>query len=327
MRQRRVGPDMEAISEIGLGAWQIGSGWGPVAEPEALATIEAALEAGVTFFDTADVYGDGRSERLLGRVLAGRRERAFVATKVGRAHGPDWPGSIGRDMVRRNALASLERLGRDSHDLLLLHTLPAAILKTGEPLAWLAELQAEGLVRHFGASVESVDEALYCLDVPGLAALEIIFNIFRQTPAERLFAAARQRGVALIARVPLASGLLTGKLTPRTTFAASDHRRFNRDGRFFNVGETFAGLPLEKGLELVEELRAMRPRGMTLGRMSLRFVLDHPEVTAVIPGARRPGQIRDNAAASDAPPLSPELHARLRAFFRERVAPFVRGPD
>jgi aryl-alcohol dehydrogenase-like predicted oxidoreductase len=312
---------------LGLGAWQIGTGWGRVSDADALAVLRAAREAGVDFIDTADVYGDGRSERLIGAILAEGGWRPFVATKVGRWRDPGWPGNFTRAVLRRQAEASLERLGVSCLDLLQLHTVPSGILRQGAIFDWLRELQAEGKIRFFGASVESMDEAAHCLTVPGLASLQIIFNIFRQKPAEAIFAAARAAGVALIARTPLASGLLTAKFKPTTTFAGNDHRHFNRDGAHFNPGETFAGLPFEKGVELARELRELRPKHTTMAQFALRFILDFPEVSLAIPGARTAAQVVENMAAQGAAPLPPETHGQLAALYRTRVAPLIRGPN
>jgi len=312
---------------LGLGAWQIGSGWGRVSDEDALAVLRAAREAGADFIDTADVYGDGRSESLIGQVLAEGDWRPFVATKVGRWRDPGWPGNFSRAVLRAQAEASLARLGVQRLDLLQLHTVPFDVLRQGEVFAWLRELQTEGKIRYFGASVESMDEAAHCLTIPGLASLQIIFNIFRQKPAESLLAAAKNQGVALIARTPLASGLLTAKFKPTTTFAGNDHRHFNRDGAHFNPGETFAGLPFAQGVELARELRELRPKHTTMAQFALRYVLDFPEISVVIPGARKAAQVFENMAARDAAPLSSEIHGHLAAFYRTRVAPLIRGKN
>lgn len=315
------------ISEIGLGCWQLGGGdWGDVSDAEAMSILHAAKDAGVDFLDTADVYGAGRSETLIGRFLSSTSVRPFVATKLGRFSPPGWPGNFTREAVRAHTEASLKRLGVDALDLTQLHCVPPQVLAEGAIFDWLRELQAEGKIRRFGASVESMDEALVCLKQPGLASLQIIFNIFRQKPIEALFAQAEARGVALIVRLPLASGLLTGKFTRQTEFAPTDHRTYNRDGQAFNVGETFAGLPFEKGVDLAEQLQKLVPDGMTMTQMALRWCLDFPAVTTVIPGAKSPDMARQNAAVSALPPLSPALHASLSAFYRTDVASYIRGP-
>src|SRR5471030_1684397 len=250
MHTRTFGNTGRAVGEIGLGTWQLGADWGDVSEDAALATLRAAHDGGVTFFDTADVYGAGRSETIIGRFLhetPGARGQMFVATKLGRNN---WPHGFTRDQIRGFTEASLRRLGVDALDLTQTHCIPFDVMRRGEVFGWLEELKREGKIRHYGASVESMDEALFCVEHTGVAALQIIFNIFRQKPIHELFAAARAKNVGLIVRLPLASGLLGGKLTRQTAFAASDHRVYNRDGQKFNVGETFAGLPFETGVEL-----------------------------------------------------------------------------
>jgi aryl-alcohol dehydrogenase-like predicted oxidoreductase len=328
MKQRTFGATGVHVSEVGLGCWQLGGGdWGDVSDEQALDTLRAAADSGVNFFDTADVYGLGRSETLVGRFLKQSRQPVFVATKLGRF--PE-PGGGGADYslatFRAHTEASLKRLGVEALDLTQLHCIPPGVLTSGEPFEWLRTLKKEGKVRHFGASVESMDEALYCVGQEGVASLQIIFNIFRQKPIDTLFAAAREKRVALIVRLPLASGLLSGKMTRQTQFSANDHRNYNRNGQAFNVGETFAGLPFERGVELADAIKPLVPAGMDMARMALRWCLDFPEVSVVIPGAKRPEQARENAKASDAPPLPPELHGRLKSLYAERIAPHIRGP-
>jgi aryl-alcohol dehydrogenase-like predicted oxidoreductase len=332
MRQRPFGRLRTRVSEIGLGCWQLGGAdWGDVSDGQALDTLRAAADAGVTFFDTADVYGLGRSESLVGRFLADRKAahakgHLFVATKLGRFPDPGWPGNFTPDAMRRHTEASLKRLGVDALDLTQLHCVPTDVLKRGEVFETLRTLQDEGKIRHWGASVESMAEAMHCVRQEGLVSLQIIFNIFRQKPLTELFGEARHRGVALIVRLPLASGLLSGKMSKETTFAPTDHRAYNRDGQKFNVGETFAGLRFEKGVELAEALVPLVPPAMTMAQMALRWCLDFEAVTTVIPGAKSPDQARANAAASEMRGLSDELHERLRTFYLDRVAAHVRGP-
>jgi len=318
--------DNVKVSEVGLGCWQIGGEWGQVSDRHAEAIVHASLDAGVTFFDTADVYGLGRSETILGRVLASRSEKPFVATKLGRFPKPGWPANFTLAAMRGHTEASLKRLGADVLDLTQLHCIPTDVFREGAVFDHLRTLRDEGKIHRFGASVESMDEALLCLEQEGLASLQIIFNIFRQKPITALFEQARRRGVALIVRLPLASGLLAGKFKQDSTFAADDHRTYNRDGQAFNVGETFAGLPFEKGLELVETIRPLAPAGITMAQMAMRWILDHPEVTVVIPGATRVEQAKGNAACSDLPPLSADLHEQLRRVHDQQVAPHIRGP-
>jgi Predicted oxidoreductases (related to aryl-alcohol dehydrogenases) len=327
MKFRTFG-DGTPVSEVGLGCWQIGGAdWGEVGDDEALETLRAAADAGVTFFDTSDVYGLGRSETLLGRFL---KERAadplFVATKVGRFPEPGWPENFTPEGIRRHTEASLSRLGVEALDLTQLHCIPTEELRRGEVFDTLRALRDEGKVRRFGASVESMEEALLCLEQPGLASLQIIFNVLRQKPIDVLFDRAKAQGVALIVRLPLASGVLSGKMTKETRFGERDHRNYNRDGAAFNVGETFAGIPFEVAVELADGLAAYVPEGLTLAQASLRWCLDFDAVTTIIPGAKRPDQARANAAVSDLSPLPPGVHADLRAFYETRVADHIRGP-
>ena len=332
MRQRPFGRLRTRVSEIGLGCWQLGgSDWGDVSDEQALQTLRAAADAGVDFFDTADVYGLGRSETLIGRFLAERKSEhvkghLFVATKLGRFPDPGWPKNFSLESFRAHTEASLKRLGVEALDLTQLHCVPTEQLKRGEVFEHLRTLQKEGKIKHFGASVESMTEAMLCVKQEGLVSLQIIFNIFRQKPLTELFGEARHRGIALIVRLPLASGLLSGKMSADTQFAANDHRHYNRDGQQFNVGETFAGLRFEKGLELTDALKPLVPTGMTMAQMALRWCLDFEAVTTVIPGAKSPKQARENAAVSDARGLSDDLHERLRTFYLDRVATHIRGP-
>ncbi len=314
------------LSEIGLGCWQLGgSDWGAVDEKECFAILSAAVDAGVTFFDTADVYGGGRSEALIGRFLKQTSHEAFVATKLGRT-SELYPDKYSEATVRAATEASLKRLGVETLDLTQLHCVPPEILRQGEIFGWLRKLQDEGKIRHFGASVESMDEALLCLEQPGLVSLQIIFNLFRQKPAEVLFPTAFAKNVALIVRLPLASGVLAGRLTAATVFPENDHRNYNRDGQAFNVGETFAGLPYEKAVALADALKPLVPAGLTLAQMAQRWILDHPAVTTVITGASRPDQVSANAGVSSLAPLSPEVHAILQNFYQSEVRAHIRGP-
>jgi aryl-alcohol dehydrogenase-like predicted oxidoreductase len=290
--------------------------------------LRASADAGVNLLDTADVYGLGRSEELIGRFLrAAGRDRFFVATKLGRFPTPGGAANLTPQHVRAHTEASLRRLGVDCLDLTQLHCVPVAALAGDKVWDALRQLKAEGKIKRFGASVESVAEANVCLRHPDLASLQLIFNVFRQTPAVELFDRCQRQGVAVIVRLPLASGLLAGKYTAATTFPPQDHRTYNRNGEKFNVGETFAGLGLETGVELAERLRPLVPAGYTMAQLALRWCLDFPAVTAIIPGARTRAQAAANAAASALPPLPPELHERLREFFARDVKPHVRGPD
>lgn len=319
-----------AVSEVGLGCWQLGGDqWGDVPEGDAAAVLRASADAGVTFLDTADVYGAGRSEELVGRFLKGvPRERFFVASKFGRFPRPGMPGNFDPKVIREHTENSLKRLGIERLDLTQLHCLPMEQLRRAEVWDTLRALRTEGKIARFGASVESVAEADECLKQPDCAALQLIFNVLRQTPATSgLLDRCAARGVAVIVRLPLASGLLAGRYTPQSTFGPNDHRTINRNGEKFNVGETFGGLGFETGLELTERVRALLPADRPMAQAALRWCLDFPAVTTIIPGARNPAQAEANAAASAAPPLPRELHDRLRAFFLSAVKPHVRGPD
>ena len=326
MHKRPFGPDKKMVSEVGLGTWQIGGSWGTVEDKTAMEILRKATQAGITFFDTADVYGDGRSERFIGKFLKDHPEKVFVATKLGRGSSPGWPQNFTPEAMIKHTENSLSRLGLERIDLIQLHCIPKEVLADGAVFDVLRELKSQGKIADFGASVETVDEGLICLKEKGIASLQVIFNIYRQKLITDLFDKAKQQQVSIIARVPLASGLLSGKMKKSTTFAATDHRNFNRDGAAFNVGETFAGLPFEKGVELTEELAGFKPEGMTLAQMALRWILDHEAVSVVIPGASRPAQVLDNAAISDLSPLSSELHKKLETFYKEKVAQHIRGP-
>jgi aryl-alcohol dehydrogenase-like predicted oxidoreductase len=326
MHTRPFGSSGKMISEVGLGTWQIGGSWGEIDDQSAMSILHTAAEKGITFFDTADVYGSGRSEQFIGKFLKEFTGELFVATKLGRGSDPGWPENFTPEAITRHTEASLERLGVERLNLTQLHCIPKEVMADGAVFEALRELKRKGKIEDFGASVETVEEGLICLEQEGLASLQVIFNIFRQKPLYDLFWKAQEKGVSIIARVPLASGLLSGKLKKTTTFGEDDHRSFNRDGAAFNVGETFAGLPFEKGVELAEELAAMKPEGMTLAQMALRWILDFDAVSVVIPGASRPAQAVDNAAVSDLPPLPEKLHLKIERFYEEKVAGHIRGP-
>jgi aryl-alcohol dehydrogenase-like predicted oxidoreductase len=327
MKTRTLGSKGPHISEIGLGCWQLGgSDWGDVDDAAALNILHAAADTGVNFLDTADVYGGGRSEKLIASFLKERSGSFFVATKLGRGGGI-YPNGITRQAVREAAEASLKRLGVPTLDLVQLHCVPTEVMRQGDVFGWLEELKAEGKIRHFGASVESMEEANLCMAHPGLASLQIIFNIFRQKATEEVFAKAAAKGVGIIVRLPFASGLLSGAVTANRVFPDNDHRKYNRNGECFNVGETFAGLPLEVGVELAERVKALVPEGMTLAEFSLRWILDFPEVSTIIPGASKPAQATANASASKLAPLSVEVHQALKDLYLKDVLPHLRGPN
>lgn len=325
MNTRSFGKEGRLVSEVGLGTWQIGGSWGSVDEKTAMEILAAATEEGITFFDTADVYGDGRSEQFIGKFLRTHANDVFVATKLGRGSNPGWPDNFKRENIIKHTEASLKRLGLERLNLTQLHCIPRHVMAEGSVFDTLRDLQKQGKIEHFGASVETVEEGLLCLKQEGLASLQVIFNIFRQKPIGELFAKAQEKNVSIIARVPLASGLLSGTMRKTTTFGENDHRNFNRDGASFNVGETFAGLPFEKGVELADELAALKPEGMTLSEMALRWILDFDAVRVVIPGASRPSQVKANAAISKLPPLGKDLHAKIQDFYAKKVEQHIRG--
>jgi aryl-alcohol dehydrogenase-like predicted oxidoreductase len=326
MKHRSLHHPATSVSEIGLGCWQLGgTEWGSIDEGKAQAILREALDSGITFFDTADVYGAGRSEQLVGRFLKEAGKDLFVATKLGRSSAL-YPDKYTEQGVRQATEDSLRRLGVETLDLIQLHCVPPAVLRRGEIFEWLRRLRGDGKIRRFGASVESDDEALICLRQEGLASLQIIFNIFRQKPAFHLLEEASARKVGVIVRLPLASGLLSGKFTLETRFDARDHRSFNRDGAAFNVGETFAGIPYDKAVALVDQLKKVIPSGMSMATMAQRWILDHEAVTTVITGASHPDQVAKNALVSEEKPLSGELHSFLRHFYEESVVSHIRGP-
>jgi aryl-alcohol dehydrogenase-like predicted oxidoreductase len=323
VEHRRLGKTQRMVSAIGFGSWAIGGDWGSVDDADSLRALHAAADAGVTLFDTADVYGDGRSERLLGRFLRERPgESLFVATKMGRRVPLDvalYTPEAFRGWVDR----SRANLGVDRLDLVQLHCLPTSVYYRPELFAALDDLVADGAIASYGVSVERVEEALKAIEFPGVSSVQIIFNVVRQRPAERFLSEAARRDVGVLVRVPLASGLLTGKLSWETVFDPSDHRLYNRHGESFDVGETFAGVDYETGLALVEELRELVPAGATLAQMALRWILMFDAVTATIPGAKTPAQARANAAAADLAALSPATMERIAALYEERVKPLV----
>ncbi len=323
MEYRRLGRTGRDVSVVGFGAWAIGGSWGTVDDGQSLRALHAAADAGVTLIDTADVYGDGHSEQLIARFLRERRsESFFVATKMGRAV-PLEVANYTPQAFRSWVDGSRERLGMDRLDLIQLHCPPTALFYQPETFAALDELVADGSIAAYGVSVEKVEEALKAIEFPGVATVQLIFNIFRQRPADRFLAEAARRGVGILARVPLASGLLTGKLTASTEFEPTDHRRFNRHGEEFDMGETFAGVDYDTGLAVVEELRRLVPEGATMAQMALRWILMHGEITTSIPGAKTPEQARSNAAAADLAPLPAATMARIADLYTERIKPLV----
>jgi aryl-alcohol dehydrogenase-like predicted oxidoreductase len=312
------------VSAISFGAWAIGGTWGKVDDDESMRALHASIDAGVNFIDTADVYGDGRSERLIARL---RRERPGDAVWVGTKVGRRLPTQTAAGYTRENLTAWVERslrnLETDALDLLQLHCPHPDVYDRPEVFGILDDVVAAGKVRYYGVSVETVDEALRAIRHPNVQSVQIIFNMFRLKPAEVFFPAARARQVGILARVPLASGLLTGKLRADSAFEDDDHRRFNREGAAFDRGETFSGVPYEVGLEAVERLRPLVPDGATLAQLALRFILMFDAVTCAIPGAKSPAQARDNAAAEGLPALDPGTMAAVKAVYDERIRPHV----
>ena len=334
MHTRPFGPTSVLTSEVGLGCWQFSTDWGDISDDGAMKVLHAAIDAGINFLDTADVYGAGRSESLIGRFRKERSDVAdslVIATKLGRLHG--YLDGYSLDLFRRCTQDSIKRLGVEALDLTQTHCIPPHYTESGEAFDWLRTLQKEGLIKAFGASVESVDEGMACLKHEGVASLQVIFNVFRQKPITTLFAEAKRKNVAIIARVPLASGLLSGRFTKTTTFSENDHRNYNKDGQAFNPGETFAGLPFEKGVGLVDELRAMLTEAgllsgsakATMAQLALRWILDCDAVSVVIPGAKNAQQVKGNAGASELPSFSLDLHDKLSQWYEKKVKPLIRG--
>lgn len=311
-------------TRLGFGAWAIGGTWGEVSLEDAKATLHAALDAGMTFIDTADVYGDGRSERIIREVLAERPgERPFIATKAGRRLDPHVAAGYTGANIEAFIDRSLLNLGVERLDLVQLHCPPTPVYADPEIFAALETIKAKGKIADYGVSVETVEEARQAIRQPGVVSVQIIYNLFRMKPAEVLFPEAAAQGVAIIARVPLASGLLTGKMSKYSQFAADDHRSFNRNGEAFDKGETFSGVPFEVALDAVEELRPLVPAGATMAAFALRWILMEEAVTVVIPGAKSPAQARANAAAAALAPLSPEVMEKAREIYTRRIAPHV----
>jgi aryl-alcohol dehydrogenase-like predicted oxidoreductase len=323
MEYRRFGKTGRKVSAIGFGAWALGADWGTVDDSESLRALHAAADAGVTLIDTADVYGDGHSEQVIGRFLRERSgEPFFVATKMGRRVGLDM-ANYTPEAFRAWVDRSRDNLGMDRLDLVQLHCLHPSIYYSPEHFAALDDLVAAGAIANYGVSVEKVEEGLKAIEFPGVASVQIIFNMVRQRPAERFLAEAARRDVGVLARVPLGSGLLTGKMSRSTTFEASDHRSYNRHGEAFDVGETFAGVDFETGLTFVEALRRIIPSNATMAQTALRWILMFDGVTATIPGAKNPEQARANAAAADLPPLAPEVMDAVAALYAEKIKPLV----
>lgn len=323
LKYRELGRTGWKVSEISFGAWAIGSMWGQIDDRESLAALHRALDFGVNLFDTADVYGDGHSERLIARLRRESMDPFYVATKAGRRLSPHTADGYNARNLSSFVEDSLKNLGTDSLDLLQLHCPPTEVYYRPEVFEALDRMVEAGKIRHYGVSVEMVEEALKAIEYPGVQSVQIIFNMFRHRPAELFFAEAKRRRVGILARVPLASGLLTGRMKRNTSFSADDHRNFNRHGERFDQGETFSGVDYEAGLEAVDELRELVPAGASLAQLALRWILMFDAVSCAIPGAKRPSQVEENARAVDLPALDPEILEKVRAIYHARIRELV----
>ena len=323
MQYRELGRTGWKVSTISFGAWAIGGTWGDVKDDESLAALKRALDLGVNFFDTADVYGDGHSEQLLAKLRKERSEPFHVATKVGRRSNPHVASSYNKNNLTAFVERSLKNLQVEALDLLQLHCPPTQVFYMPEVFGILDDLVKTGKLRYYGVSVEKVEEALKAIEYPNVQTVQLVFNIFRQRPMDLFFGEAQRRKAGILARVPLSSGMLTGKMTRASSFQEDDHRRFNRNGEGFDKGETFSGLDYEIGLQAVEELRTLIPAGMTMTQMALRWILMSPAVTCAIPGAKRPSQVEENISAADQPSLSDEAMSQIRNVYDRLVRPQV----
>ncbi len=326
MKNRRLGKDGPKISEIGLGCWQLGGDWGdPLSEETGLGILKEAVNQGITLFDTADVYGNGKSESLIGTFLKTEKKPLTIISKFGRGNGI-YPDNYSEKELFKSVERSLERLGLNSLDLIQLHCVPQEVLVDGAIFTWLRKLKNQGLVKNFGASIETIEQGLICMKYEDLLSLQVIFNIFRQRVFTELFPKALETGTGIIVRLPLASGLLSGAYNASTQFSENDHRNYNRDGQAFNVGETFAGLEFNKGLQIVEILKKeFLPKHVPLAQYALRWILDHPAVSCVIPGASKVEQVRSNAQASSLSPLGDNTHDALYTLYQNEIDQHIRG--
>ena len=323
MRYRPLGRTPWKVSEISFGAWAIGGSWGRVSDEESLAALHKAIDSGVNFIDTADVYGDGRSERLIAQLKKSRKEKIIVATKAGRRLPRQTVEGYSRENLKLWVEDSLRNLAADTLDLLQLHCPPTALYDHPEIFGMLDDLVQAGKILFYGVSVQTIEEALKAITFPNVQTVQIIFNCFRQRPAELFFSRAKQRQVGILARVPLASGLLTGKLRRDSTFPPDDHRNFNRHGESFDVGETFSGVDYNLGLDAVEEIRKYVPSGISMSQFALRWILMFDAVTCAIPGGKRPNQVAENCRSSDLPPLTDEAMVQVRRIYNEKILRFV----
>jgi aryl-alcohol dehydrogenase-like predicted oxidoreductase len=323
MQYRALGRTGWKVSTVSFGAWAIGGTWGEVDDAESKKALFRALDRGVNFFDTADVYGDGRSERLLRDLRAGSSKEILIATKAGRRLSPHTAAGYNRDNLTAFVERSLKNLGADAIDLLQLHCPPTDVYYQPEVFGVLDDLVAAGKLRFYGVSVERVEEGLKAIEFPGVQSVQIIYNVFRQRPADLFLREALRRKVGVLARLPLSSGMLSGKMSEKTRFARDDHRTFNRNGEAFDRGETFSGVPYELGLRVVEELRPLVPAGTSMAEWALRWILTNEGVTCAIPGAKRPDQVEENARAADLPPLSADSLAAVRETYEAKIKPLV----
>src|SRR5476651_2255463 len=323
MKYRELGRTGWKVSEISFGAWAIGGSWGDVDDKDSLAALHAALDGGVNFFDTADVYGDGRSERLMAKLKKERKENFYIATKAGRRLPKQTPKGYSRGNLTSFIERSLRNLDADAIDLLQLHCPPTEVYYMPEVFGILDDLVKAGKLRNYGVSVEKVEQALKAIEFPKVQSVQIIFNIFRQRPSELFFHEAQKKKVGILARVPLASGMLSGKITCQSKFAKDDHRQFNRHGEAFDRGETFSGVDFETGLRAVEELKSLTPKNATLAQLALRWIMEFPAVTCAIPGAKRPAQVAENLAASNLKPLSTATMKKIGAIYEKEIRPLV----
>ncbi len=323
MQYRPLGRTPWKVSDISFGAWAIGGAWGTVSDDESLTALHQAIDCGVNFIDTADVYGDGRSERLIAQLKKSVKSEIVVATKAGRRLPQQTVEGYSRQNLTMWVEDSLRNLSADSLDLLQLHCPPTALYGRPEVFEILDDLVRAGKIRYYGVSVEKIEEALQAVEFPNVQTVQIIFNCFRQRPADQFFARAKEKRVGILARVPLASGLLTGKFRRDSTFAADDHRNFNRHGQAFDMGETFSGVDYNLGLAAVEEMRALVPAGVSMSQFALRWILTFDAVTCAIPGGKRAEQVADNCRASDLPPLTGKAMTEVRRIYDEKIRPLV----
>jgi aryl-alcohol dehydrogenase-like predicted oxidoreductase len=319
MQYNELGRTGWKVSASSFGGWAIGGTWGEVKDAESLSALHKAIDMGVNFIDTADVYGDGRSERLIGKLLKERGEQIIVATKAGRRLNPHTAEGYNRENITRFIERSLVNLDVEALDLVQLHCPPTQVYYMPEVFGILDDLVQDGKIRYYGVSVEKVEEAIKAIEYPNVQTVQIIFNIFRQRPTDLFFDLAKEKRVGILARVPLSSGMLTGKMSKNTQFEEDDHRSFNREGEAFDKGETFSGVDYDLGLRAVDELRPLVPEGWSMAQFALRWILMHAAVSCVIPGAKRPSQAVDNAAAADLPPISDSVMAKVQDIYERLI--------